>query len=80
MLRKLILFFFLPLLAFGQSKYTPTKAELTKTYSRAIAEFILVAFFQGYRHQFDCMINLKYNSNRKEYELEDLQFKNYAYK
>lgn len=44
------------------------------------SEFILVTFYPGYLHQFDCMINFKYNSAKKEFELEKLQFKNYAYK
>lgn len=40
MKRLIGLTFFLPLFAFSQSVYTPTKAELTKTYSQAIADFI----------------------------------------
>jgi hypothetical protein len=44
------------------------------------SEFILVVFFPGYLHQYDCMINFKYNSKRKIFEMENLQFKNYAYK
>jgi hypothetical protein len=43
------------------------------------SEFMLVTFYPGYVHQFDCMINFKYNSKRKEFELEKLQFTNYAY-
>jgi hypothetical protein len=151
MIRLLILIFILPLFVSGQSTYSPTKAELTKAYSQAIAEyikavykrdkssfdtlffgkhgdfpdielpatiqntkimlvtteeadkmrkhrkslvfinmigwvkkdkseFILVTFYPGYVHQYDCMINFKYNSHRKEFGLENLEFKNYAYK
>ena len=151
MSRLLILIFILPLFIFGQSTFSPTKAELTKGYSQAIAEyikavckrdksgfdtlffgkhddfpdielpatiqntkimlltteeadkkreyhkslvfinmfgwitkdkseFILVTFYPGYLHQFDCLINFNYNVKTKEFELENLQFKNYAYK
>jgi len=44
------------------------------------SEFIFVTFYPGYLHQFDCMINFKYNSKQKVFELDSLQFKNYAYK
>ena len=151
MFRQFILILLLPLFASGQSTYSPTKAELTNAYSRAIAEYIqavykrdktsfdtlffgkhddfpdiqlpaviqntnikllttgeadkkrkyhkslvfinmigwikknksefmLVTFYPGYVHQFDCIINFNYNSQRHEYELENLEFKNYAYK
>lgn len=43
-------------------------------------EFIFVTFYPGYLHQYDCMIKYKYNSKKKTFELESLQFKNYAYK
>ncbi len=43
MFRFLISIFILPLLVFGQSTYTPAKADLVKAYSRAIADFIKAA-------------------------------------
>lgn len=36
----LILLSLLPAVSIGQSKYTPTKAELSKTYTQAITEYI----------------------------------------
>lgn len=38
------------------------------------AEFILVTFFNGYRPQHNCLIDFKYNSKRKEFELDKLRF------
>ena len=40
------------------------------------SEFFLVTFYPGYVHHYDCIINFKYNFKRKEFELENLQFKN----
>jgi hypothetical protein len=44
------------------------------------SEFIFVTFYPGYLHQYDCMINFKYNAKQRVFELTSLQFKNYAYK
>jgi hypothetical protein len=44
------------------------------------SEFIFVAFYPGYLHQYDCMINYQYNHVSKDYVMEKLKFKNYAYK
>ena len=43
MRRLLILLFILPLWVFGQSSKFPTKADLTKTYTQAIGDFIKAA-------------------------------------
>ena len=48
--------------------------------SKDKAEFILVTFYPGYLHQYDCMVNLKRDSVHKEYSLESVEFKNYVYK
>jgi hypothetical protein len=50
------------------------------TVTKERSEFLLVTFYPGYVHQYDCMINFKYNSKRKVLKLESVQFKNYAYK
>jgi hypothetical protein len=44
------------------------------------SEFIFVTFYPGYVHQYDCTIHFKYNPRQKKFELESLEFKNYAYK
>ncbi len=36
------------------------------------AEFIFVTFYPGYNHQYDCYINYKFNSTKKDYDLEKL--------
>lgn len=41
--RLLLFIFLLPIGLFGQSAYSPTKAELTKTYTQAIGDFIKAA-------------------------------------
>jgi hypothetical protein len=43
------------------------------------AEFMLVTFFPGYRHQYDYFIDFTYNSKRKEFGLENLRLENYIY-
>ncbi|MBP9068431.1 MAG: hypothetical protein KBG47_02920 [Bacteroidia bacterium] len=43
MSKLLLSIFTLPLFVFGQSTYSPTKAELTKIYSQAITDFIKAA-------------------------------------
>ena len=44
------------------------------------AEFIFVTFSNGCEHQFDCFINYKYNTELKEFGLENARFENYLYK
>ncbi len=44
------------------------------------ATFIFVTFYPGYTHQYDCMIDLKYNPQQKVFTLDHQEFKNYAYK
>lgn len=44
------------------------------------AEFIFVTFSNDCQHQFDCFINYKYNTELKEFELENSRFENYLYK
>ena len=39
------------------------------------AEFIFVVFSNGFDHQYDYNIKHKYNAERKEFELERLEFK-----
>lgn len=36
------------------------------------AEFIFVTFYPEYNHQYDCYINYKFNSTKKDYDLEKL--------
>ncbi len=36
------------------------------------AEFIFVTFYPEYDHQYDCYINYKFNSTKKDYELEKI--------
>lgn len=39
------------------------------------AEFIFVVFSNGFEHQYDYKLNYKYNSQKKEFDLEKIQFK-----
>lgn len=41
------------------------------------AEFVIVVFSNGAEHQFDYFIDFTYNTERKEFELETIQFENY---
>ncbi|MCX6306496.1 MAG: hypothetical protein NT040_16150 [Bacteroidetes bacterium] len=38
------------------------------------AEFILVTFSNGCEHKFDCFIDYKYNTARREFNLENVRF------
>lgn len=37
------------------------------------AEFIFVTFYPGFNHQYDCYINFRYNSEKKEFDLDKLR-------
>ncbi len=43
------------------------------------AEFILVIFTNGGEHQYDYTINFNYNSKRKEFVLDKIEFENYLH-
>lgn len=44
------------------------------------ADFIFVAFSNGFAHQFDCFIAYKYDADEKIFVLETTRFENYRYK
>lgn len=44
------------------------------------AEFLFVAFSDGFKHQFDCHIEYDYDAGLRDYKINDLQFKNFSYK
>jgi hypothetical protein len=44
------------------------------------SRFLLVTFYPGYVHQYDCKIDLRYNSRNHTYQSVFVDFKNYAYK
>lgn len=44
------------------------------------AEFLCVTFFPKYEHQFDCTLKFTYNASKKAMVLDNLAFKNFAYK
>ena len=54
--------------------------NMVATISKEKAEYIFVTFYPGYTHQYDCVINFKYNSTLKQFEKKSLEFKDYAYK
>lgn len=37
------------------------------------AEFIFVTFYPGFNHQYDCYVNFRYNSEKKEFHLDKLR-------
>lgn len=43
------------------------------------AEFIFVAFSNGFAHQFDCTIHYSYNMEKHAFEVDHSQFKNFRY-
>ena len=43
------------------------------------AEFILVIFKNGGKHQYDYTINFNYNSSRKEFVLDKIEFEDYLH-
>lgn len=43
------------------------------------AEFVFITFNQGFKHNFDCFIDYKYNAKQKEFELERLRFEDYFF-
>ena len=53
-MRIIVLIFIFPLLGFGQSKYKPTKEQLTKTYVQAIGDFIK-AVNEMHKSKFDTL-------------------------
>ncbi len=44
------------------------------------ADFIFVTFSNGFAHQFDCFINYKFNTYKKEFVMETNRFENYSYR
>ena len=46
----------------------------------ANADFIFVTFSNGFAHQFDCFINYKYYTDKKEFVMETNRFENYSYR
>lgn len=52
--RIIIFIFFLPLIGIGQISYLPSKADLTKIYSQAIADFIK-AVSENHKTSFDTL-------------------------
>jgi len=44
------------------------------------ADFLFVAFSEGFKHLFDCNIKYGYDAGLKDYKMSDLQFKNFLYK
>ena len=42
------------------------------------AQFIFVTFYPEFNHQFDYFINYKFNSESKAFELDSIEFENYA--
>jgi len=63
-------------------KYNPKLifVNLAGIVTKESSNFIFVTFYPGYTHQYDCMIDLKYNAATHAYDLDQLNFKNYAYK
>lgn len=54
--------------------------NLVGTVTKDISEFMFVTFYPDYVHQYDCIIGLKYNSTSRTFQLDYVNFKNYAYK
>lgn len=56
----------------NQYKETSPVINLMGWVDKEKAEFIFVTFFPEFNHKYDCYINYKINSERKDYEMEKL--------
>lgn len=54
--------------------------NIVGTVAEDVSEFIVVTFYPGYIHQYDCKIGLRYDSSGKTFKLDHIGFKNYAYR
>jgi hypothetical protein len=54
--------------------------NLIGTVTNELADFMVVTFYPGYTHQYDCIIGLKYNGTSHIFQRDYVHFKNYAYK
>lgn len=53
--------------------------NMAGTVSEDSAEFVLVTFSGGGRHEYDYFVDFKYNTEQREFETVDSRFENYVY-